>query len=290
MPFYFTNIAAKIMSELSHARYSVLICVAWIDFDRYYWTLEALLKRNVSVDVIVTASDKNKGNHYLENLISKGMKFKEIEMPRAINHMHNKIAIIDNETVITGSYNWTRNARYNYENVLIEKRQPYEIELLKYEINHIEIQNEITKRIHSLKIPCPHEECKAKAKIVLIYDDDNYSLLASICSNRHLEKYSEEYFERDSLLDALEGIHDKYSDYNDYDDIMLANIYEIIEENNAIESFILSSPLPIACIMHTNISTNHFFDEGERILSIIWQDKNFPIDLDFSEYEDLRYN
>lgn len=288
--FYFTNIACRIKNALSQAKYSVLICVAWIDFDEYYWVLSRLLKQNVSVDVVVTSSEKNKNNYYLANLISLGMGFKEIEMPRAINHMHNKIAIIDDEIVITGSYNWTHNARYNYENVLIEKRQPYEIGFLKYEINHIENQNEITKRIHTLKIKCPHEGCKAKAKIVMFFDNDNYSLLASVCSNRHLEKYSEGYFERDTLLDALEGIHDKYSSYDCYDDIMQAKVDEIIEENKAIESFVLSSSLPIACIMHTSISINRFFDEGEKVLSVIWQDKNFPVDIDYSEYEDLRYN
>lgn len=34
--------------------------------------------------------------------------------------MHHKFAIIDNEAVLTGSYNWTRSAaNYNHENILI---------------------------------------------------------------------------------------------------------------------------------------------------------------------------
>lgn len=290
MPFYFTNIAAEIKHALSLAKHSVLICVAWIDFDQYYWTLDALLKRDVRVQVIVTASEKNKNNNYLNALISHGMSFKEILMPRAINHMHNKIAIIDNETVITGSFNWTNNARFNYENVLIEKRTAYEIALLKYEINHIEILNEITNHIHNHKILCSHEDCRAKAKIIMIYDDNNYVLMASRCSSGHLEKYHEAYFERNGLLDTLECIHDKYDDFYSQDDIMQANINEVIEENQAIESFVLGSSLPIACIMHTDISTNRFFDEGERILRVIWQDKNISFDLEYSDYDDIRYN
>ncbi|MCM1315456.1 MAG: phospholipase D-like domain-containing protein [Prevotella sp.] len=290
MPFYFTNIAAEIKNALSRAKYSVLICVAWIDFNQYYWTLDALLKRGVRVQVIVTASEKNKNNNCLNDLISHGMAFKEILMLRAINHMHNKIAIIDNETVITGSFNWTNNARFNYENVLIEKRSAYEIKLLQYEINHIERLNEITNYIHNHKILCPHEGCRAKAKIIMIYDDDNYVLMASRCSSGHLKKYHEAYFERDGLLDELEYIHDKYDNVYWQDDIMQANIYKFIEENQAIESFVLHSSLPIACIMHTDISTNHFFDEGERILSVIWQDKNISFDLEYSNYEDIRYD
>lgn len=35
--------------------------------------------------------------------------------------MHNKFCIIDLETVLHGSYNWTNKAQYNYETIIIEK-------------------------------------------------------------------------------------------------------------------------------------------------------------------------
>jgi phosphatidylserine/phosphatidylglycerophosphate/cardiolipin synthase-like enzyme len=36
-------------------------------------------------------------------------------------HMHHKFLIIDGETLVTGSYNWTPGAEYvNYENILVE--------------------------------------------------------------------------------------------------------------------------------------------------------------------------
>ena len=34
--------------------------------------------------------------------------------------MHNKFCIIDLQTVIHGSYNWTNNAKYNDETIAIE--------------------------------------------------------------------------------------------------------------------------------------------------------------------------
>jgi phosphatidylserine/phosphatidylglycerophosphate/cardiolipin synthase-like enzyme len=37
-------------------------------------------------------------------------------------HMHHKFLIVDGETLVTGSYNWTPGAEYvNYEDILIEK-------------------------------------------------------------------------------------------------------------------------------------------------------------------------
>jgi phosphatidylserine/phosphatidylglycerophosphate/cardiolipin synthase-like enzyme len=35
--------------------------------------------------------------------------------------MHNKFCIIDSETVINGSYNWTKKANFNKENITIDK-------------------------------------------------------------------------------------------------------------------------------------------------------------------------
>ena len=216
------------------------------------------------------------------------MRFEEISMPIAINCMHNKIAIIDDDIVISGSYNWTNNARYNYENVLIEKRLPYEIELLKYEINHIKKQNDITKHISNCKIDCPL--CNAQAKIILIKDDD-YKLLVSQCSSGHIKKISGDYNDtNDYLFGELQLIHERYCDCNvdDYNYRRMLELRETIEENNVIENYIINSNLPIACIMCTGIS-NNYHEYGERILNTIWQDKYFsPMIQEFSEYEALR--
>jgi len=35
--------------------------------------------------------------------------------------MHNKFCVIDSKTVVTGSYNWTKKAQSNYENITIIK-------------------------------------------------------------------------------------------------------------------------------------------------------------------------
>lgn len=51
--------------------------------------------------------------------------FRENGIPVALNHgykiEHNKFAVFDNKTIITGSYNWTINASlYNSENCMIQ--------------------------------------------------------------------------------------------------------------------------------------------------------------------------
>ena len=121
MAVYFENISYEIRKILRSATKKIVICVAWIDFDIYYQELENALNRGVSVRILVTRSDKVKSNSlYISNLQQKGVVFEVIVLGRAINCMHNKIAIIDDAIVITGSYNWTHNAESNYENVFID--------------------------------------------------------------------------------------------------------------------------------------------------------------------------
>jgi len=43
-----------------------------------------------------------------------------IRMDCSAQHMHHKFAVIDDERLLTGSYNWTRSAAdYNYENLMV---------------------------------------------------------------------------------------------------------------------------------------------------------------------------
>ncbi|GEO02654.1 hypothetical protein AAE02nite_03180 [Adhaeribacter aerolatus] len=61
-----------------------------------------------------------------EKLFDRGSDIRElaqagipVRIDNTPNHMHHKFAILDNEIVLTGSYNWTRSAAlYNHENLI----------------------------------------------------------------------------------------------------------------------------------------------------------------------------
>ena len=55
--------------------------------------------------------------------------------------MHNKFCVIDNQTVITGSYNWSSNAEFkNEENISIirdnKTASDYSVEYRRLTMNH----------------------------------------------------------------------------------------------------------------------------------------------------------
>lgn len=122
---YFENIHIQIIKEISRAQQSIKLCVAWFtDVELYNHILRAQ-ERGVIVKIVIA-------NHEF-NLIDKNpVDFKELLLNNGtVNYignltndytdslMHHKFCIVDNKVLMTGSYNWTRKARQNDENLLV---------------------------------------------------------------------------------------------------------------------------------------------------------------------------
>ncbi|MBB6682279.1 DUF1669 domain-containing protein [Aequorivita sp. 609] len=125
---YFENIHEEIINEISKAQKSLKICVAWFTDVEIYRTILNVQKKGIKVSIIIANHEFNRNskvdfkkllqhNGYVGYIgkLSDGSRDKL---------MHNKFCIIDNETVITGSYNWTYKARFNDENIIIINNQP----------------------------------------------------------------------------------------------------------------------------------------------------------------------
>ncbi|MDC1188613.1 phospholipase D-like domain-containing protein [Flavobacteriales bacterium] len=124
---HFINIHLEIIRLLDSAQSDIKICVAWFtDFDIYTKIVEKQIS-GVNVEVIVSNHEFNKRSKvnfkdllkyngivgYIGNL-NDGSKDK---------FMHNKFCIIDDQIIITGSYNWSYKARFNDENILVVKNE-----------------------------------------------------------------------------------------------------------------------------------------------------------------------
>jgi len=82
--------------------------------------IESLLeakKNHIEVTIILDKSQINNKNSLIKLLVNKGIKV-FVDYKPAI--AHNKIVMIDNNIVITGSFNFTKAAQYkNAENIII---------------------------------------------------------------------------------------------------------------------------------------------------------------------------
>ena len=112
---HFLDIQNNILYELEKARVSIIVVMAW--FTNKLIAEKLIEKRQEGLDVKVAIYDDGVNNKY-------GVNLKDIPLYRIRSKnggiMHNKFCVIDNQVVITGSYNWTNNAEFkNEENISI---------------------------------------------------------------------------------------------------------------------------------------------------------------------------
>jgi len=115
----FNNIESEIISAIRKAESDLKIAVTWFtNHEIFDEILKKLEKPEFEVHLIVLndrINNKKEGLNFQKFIDSKGNFF----FSNSNNMVHHKICIIDNSTLITGSYNWTYYAENrNWENVV----------------------------------------------------------------------------------------------------------------------------------------------------------------------------
>ena len=118
---YFSNIRFEILSLLEHAEKEVLIAMAWFTNRELLNATIQCLRRGVKVKLVLLDDIINHcdfGADFNMFIAEKGSEF--YLYPPSMKFMHHKFCIIDGETLITGSYNWTNYAESrNLENIVV---------------------------------------------------------------------------------------------------------------------------------------------------------------------------
>ena len=109
--------AAAVVAVVAAARSEVLVQAYSFSSPDIAAALAAAAKRRVRVVVLLDRSNEAESYSELGDLQSHGV---EVWIDAAHAIAHNKVIVIDGRTVLTGSFNFTRQAEYeNAENLLI---------------------------------------------------------------------------------------------------------------------------------------------------------------------------
>lgn len=112
---YFHNLEKQVLEALDEAKVSICVAMAWFTNEKIKEKLLEKKAAGVDIDIVVYDDGVNKKHGVdlsdLPHIFVKGSKS---------GIMHHKFCIIDNQRVLSGSYNWTNNAETrNDENVTI---------------------------------------------------------------------------------------------------------------------------------------------------------------------------
>ena len=119
---YFTDIHKVIMQQLESADSQIKIAVAWFTDKDIFDVLCKKAQSGVAISLVLIADDINCGVGRLNFIRLANLGGKVTFLPMGSQDtplMHYKFCIIDAKTVITGSYNWSKKARSNDENITI---------------------------------------------------------------------------------------------------------------------------------------------------------------------------
>lgn len=107
----------KLISEIRQAKYIIWVAVAWFTDPVLFEELKEKARQGVNIQVIVDDDDTNRkyGFEYEKYFESYRMPLKGY----FDNIVHHKFCVIDMNTVLHGSYNWTNKAQYNRETLEI---------------------------------------------------------------------------------------------------------------------------------------------------------------------------
>lgn len=110
---YFDNIERQVINDLKQARVSIHVAMAW--FTNQSIANVLIEKFQEGLDVKVVSFDDHTNAKYGVDL--DGIPHRMVKVPKG-GIMHDKFCVIDNQKVLTGSYNWSLKAENkNIENV-----------------------------------------------------------------------------------------------------------------------------------------------------------------------------
>lgn len=118
---YFDDIEEVVLRNIISARTTIYACMAWFTNFNIYKAIRRRLDEGIKVILLTNNDLINNGGYCLNfnELIDRGLELHLAEYPELIHH---KFCIVDEQLLMTGSYNWTFfSENINRENMIVIK-------------------------------------------------------------------------------------------------------------------------------------------------------------------------
>ncbi len=221
---YFDNIREEILVVLDSAESSIKVCMAWLTDGVLMQKLLDKLDEGVAVEICLLDHKFNRiefpveygdSADNLKNYFANLKEFQRMDgvlniVPANLGFVHHKFAIIDQKITITGSYNWSKNAANNKENIVIISDPEVAEKFITQMEGIVSIHHDHI--IDTYFTDCNTEGCQGKIFKIKIIDcrstskyGQNDTYIISICTENyaHVETLSD-VTETNDLPDIIE--------------------------------------------------------------------------------------
>jgi hypothetical protein len=228
---YFEKIHKHIENNLKASKTSIRIAVAWFTDTKLFDILCEKAKEGIHVELLIANHEINlESNIKYRDLTNNGGQIFWIGNEGAYAPlMHNKFCIIDNITLIFGSYNWTRKAKSNHEsitvieedyNLILDFNQEFDKIKNKYynpnaEIDWMKIVIRLETLLNVIKLEdledINYQIDKTKSLIPKNHSDKKLDSLTTILNHCSKKEFSQAVI----LIQTFTSDYKKISIYND---------------------------------------------------------------------------
>lgn len=277
------NIQGVIADELNNAKKSIYVAVAWLTDELLIDILKS--KAEAGLDVVVIYND-DKINQQGKIGIAKFYNVKIYPISESL--MHHKFCIIDNYTVVSGSYNWTKKAsNNNIENIKVTTGDTSLVKQYFGEFNNILKKHHNIEINSTLYIPRTSNTRFYKFNNEEFYDVS--SLTMYFISNTEYWKDALIHYKNNFITEWMQSI-------NDFDTIVQLDKFKSKYNNSSEEEELFFVTIYANPTFYFKIETKwlYFFGETEEIENItyIYNDfirfeKLLQIYIDYSKNTDV---
>jgi hypothetical protein len=201
---YFDDIQIQILHEIRKATATIHIAVAWFTDANIFNLLCDKSKEGVRVELMIFNDSINRNSpiDYQQLVEAGGMFLMVGDKKRRSAIMHNKFCVIDTNTVINGSYNWSKQAQENWENIVVVSDAP---ELARQYIDEFEtiLNHEAGMAVGSVDYGKIVIRLEALRNFLEIEDDDDIALQLS--KLKKLIPAGDEFAEPKAIIASIES-------------------------------------------------------------------------------------
>lgn len=280
---YFENIEREIHSELNKAQKHVKICVAWFSSPRYVDIIKSLRKRNVIVELIC---NKDKPNSYIA--ANDFDYFLRINSYFHYGFMHHKFCVIDNHTVITGSYNWSRNATNHLENIIIAKNdfnlvksflhEFEDIKLMESSFERYLLEDKINSYNATIENGLPNTKVKFINVLISSFQNEDKCLFSLWQMDlKHNNQRCLESFHEKVIDDEYDDYFDDNPDESSYDEEKMIKDFNLerAKINNNLRHYSKTNTFNVHALAYICVTNwNEHIEYGEELiheLTVYWK-------------------